>query len=94
MGDSPERRARSRPWLLNVRSVRRNARRRRRSRRGSRRKRKGRKPRRIPLRCRSRRKIQLMVTFYNLRLIAEDRRVFRYLQLCCTKIKWLITIPV
>lgn len=59
---SPERRARSRPWLLNVRSVRRNARRRRRSRRGSRRKRKDRKPRRIPLRCRNRRKIQLMVT--------------------------------
>lgn len=62
---SPERRARSRPWLLNVRSVRRNARRRRRSRRGSRRKRRGRKLRRTSLRCWSRRRIQLTVTFYD-----------------------------
>lgn len=61
---SQERRARSRPWLLNVRNVRRNARRRRRSRRGSRRKRRGRKQRRSSLRCRSKRRIQLTVTFF------------------------------
>ena len=65
---SPERRARSRLWLLNEKSVRRNARKRRRSRRGSRRKWKGRKPRRILLRCWSRRKIQLMVIFLTLAL--------------------------
>lgn len=49
--DSPERRARSKLWLLNVRSVRRNARRRRRSRRGRWRKRRDRKLRKTSLRC-------------------------------------------
>lgn len=62
--DSPGRRARSRPWLLNERSAKRNARRRRRSRRGSRRKRKGRKLRRTAQRCRRRKTIQLMVSAY------------------------------
>lgn len=61
--DSPERRSRSRPWLLSVRSARRNARRRRRSRRGSRRKRAGRKPRMTSVRCWSRRRIQMTVTY-------------------------------